>query len=401
MMPLLLPDDDALRMPAHIGRVSVRQRPPACEPGATYVVTGGLGVLGLHAAQYLVNQGARRLILTSRRGLPCRQAWPSVNDPMTRSIIGSIQALERQGVSVVPLALDIADETAVARALNGSALDMPPVRGIVHAAGIFKGGLLERSEREELREVLRAKVTGTMVLDRVFPPGSLDFLVLFSSTGYLGRVSGQASYAAANTFMDGFAKYRSQTGLERTLSIGWMAWERLGMSKTIDLSLREAQANGVDAISVSTALASWQTAMDCGAPYAAVFRTCLDETGGRPLPVLSRLAGMAASSDGEGESQVEPWTLVPPENRLEWFVNDIRALVAAELRCAPDDVAPRRSLIDMGMDSLITVALRIGLKKRYRIEVPPTLIWNHPTVDAISKYVRETVVIDEQLSEVD
>lgn len=358
-----------------------------CSADATYAITGGLGALGLEAAQHLVNLGARRLLLIGRQALPAREHWPLVQAPSLRSAIDRVQTLELQGVTVMSLALDIADEEAVAQALSGSALGLPPIRGIVHAAGVFNGQMIQQLERKVLQETLKAKVQGTLVLEKLFPPGSLEFLVLFSSSGQLARLSGQAAYAAANGFMDGFAKYRGQIDGHRTLSLAWMAWDRLGMSRNIAATLQEARANGLDLLSVANALAAWQAASASQAPYVAVFRLHRGQESGPSLPLLSNLLDIQENSAAQ-QITIDPWAQVPSEQLTQWLIDDIQALIAAELRCAPTDISPRRSLVEKGMDSLITVALRIRLKKRYRIDIPPTLIWNHPTVQAIAHYVR-------------
>lgn len=361
-----------------------------CVPGASYAITGGFGALGLQAAQHLVNQGARRLVLIGRQALPPRSDWPGVQSPQLRLAIAGILALERQGATVVPLTLDVADAVAVSEALSEASLGLPAIRGVVHAAGIFKGGLIERLHRGDLAQVLQAKVAGTLALERAFPPGSLDFLVLFSSCGQLARLSGQASYAAANAFMDGFARYRAALDGQRTLSIAWMAWEQLGMSSNIDATLRECAANGLGALSVRSALTSWQLAQNCGAPYVAAFRVMRSVQLGQPLPVLSRVV-CEATQDTLHETYAVPWSGVPDEQLGQWLVQDIQALIAAELRCAPEDINAQRSLVEKGLDSLLSVSLRGRLKQRYRIDVPPTLIWNHPSVEAIARYVRQAL----------
>lgn len=363
---------------------------PLCNADATYVITGGFGELGLHAAQHLVNQGARRLLLAGRNGLPPRSQWAKEVDPRMRAVIEGILSIERQGVTVVPLVLDVADSLSVREAFTKASLEMPAIRGIVHAAGTFAGGMVETVERSDLHTVLRAKVNGTLALANAFADKELDFFVLFSSSGQLARLSGQVGYAAANSFMDAYARYLTSTG-RKALSIGWMAWDSLGMSRNIEATMTEARANGLDSISVPIALAAWHAAHEAGLNYAAVFRPVRLEEVGIPLPVLSGVLKPFKAQTGEPSSG-SPWALVAQEELKQWFVNDVQALVAAELRCAPSDINPKRSLVDKGLDSLITVALRIRLKKRYRIDIPSTLIWNHPTAEAIASFIESHLV---------
>lgn len=366
------------------------QRALTCDASSTYLITGGLGALGLHAAQHLVDQGARRLILAGRRGLPARNTWASINDPNIRCAIEGVLTLERQGVTVIAAALDIADDDAVSEALLRWSAKMPPIRGVVHAAGAFTSGMILDADRRSLSEVLRAKVGGSLVLDKHFRPGSLDFLVLFSSSGQLARLSGQAYYAAANSFMDGYARYRSRLDSSATQSIAWMAWEQLGMSRNIQTTMREANACGIDSISLATALSSWETATSSAMPYVAVFRTRLSELRDGAIPLLSRLL-VDEVKDQLGDPSVEPWISLAETERASWFADDVKSLVASELRCPLEEVAVGRSLIEQGMDSLITVALRMRIKKRYKVDMSPTLIWNHPTVEALARYVHSEV----------
>ncbi|MDR2309210.1 MAG: SDR family NAD(P)-dependent oxidoreductase [Paucimonas sp.] len=384
----------ALRLQALETAPSSTESRQICRADATYLVTGGLGALGLETARYLVSQGARRLLLASRNGLPARSEWASQTCPQLRSVIERVRALERQGVTVLPLALDVVDEPGMRRALEQALQSLPAIRGVVHAAGQFAGGLVESLQRQTLRTVLQAKVDGTLALARALDHAPLDFFVLYSSSGQFARLSGQAGYASANAFMDAFARHRRSLG-HNTLSLGWMAWDRLGMSRGIDTTLLEARAHGLEGISVPAALMSWQLAQQAEVPYAAVFSAARKEAVDTPLPVLRHV--FAAEQPGACEAAAQtPWAMVPQAQLLPWLIDDIQAQVAAELRCAQADIGPRRSLVEKGLDSLISVALRIRLKKRYRIDIPPTLIWNHPTIEAIAKYVRgQLLSVDE------
>lgn len=193
---------------ARLTPVHRRGSGPRCEPGGTYLITGGTGALGWRVAYWLAGRGATRLVLLSRRTAPPR----GHNDPR--------EALEAAGVTVRIVSADISDRDAVAWALDG--LELPPIRGVVHAAGVVDGQFIHTFDDDSLREVLRPKVFGALVLDELFPAGSLDFFVLFSSARQLLRRPGQVAHAAGNAFLEGMARRRPDV-----LSLAWTSWAEL------------------------------------------------------------------------------------------------------------------------------------------------------------------------------
>lgn len=366
----------------------------ACQADASYLVTGGLGALGLEAAHYLAERGARRLILAGRRGLPARESWAAQEDPGIRRTIERILELERLGVTVVPLQIDITDELEIAEKLSSTALGFPAIRGIVHAAGVFEGGMIGEVERDAMRRVMAPKVTGGLLLHQAFPPGSLDFFIQFSSSGQFARLTGQASYAASNAFLDALARLRNAAGGTRdSLSLGWMAWRGLGMSRSIDATMIEARGRGLDEIDTASALAAWHHAERLPTSYAAIFSPVTVPENAR-LAVLSEALAQLDPEGGEDVSE-EDEIAIPTENRFEWLVSEVRKMVAAELKLDVDGVEVRRSLVDMGVDSLMTVALRVRLRRRFGFEFPPTLLWNSPSVYAIAQFTDQAFGMDE------
>lgn len=361
----------------------------SCHADATYLVTGGFGALGVEAARYLVSKGARRLILAGRHGLPARQMWEDQEDLSIRKIIEFIKDIESSGVTIIPLQVDIADSESVRERLNPALLGLPPIRGIVHTAGVFEGGILGQIERQTLKNVMKAKIDGTMILHRQFPAGSLDFFVQFSSSGQLGRLTGQTCYAAANAFLDGFARYRNTLGISDSISLGWMAWRGMGMSQSIDATMIEARAKGMDAIETTHALSAWQYCSQLSVGYAAIFALTHSQRDAAILPVFSELF---CEMDNPSQEIQTPF-VIPSENRLSWLIEDVRALVAAELNVQTDEVEKKRPLIDMGVDSLMTVSLRVQLRQRYGFEFPPTLLWNNPTVHAIGQFINHQLEV--------
>lgn len=335
--------------------------PTGCRPDGTYLITGGLGALGLEAARWLAGRGARRIVL-ARRGMPPRREW---DDARAEAIRG----IEKAGAAVYVLPADVARAGQLAAALGR--LDLPPVRGVVHAAGVVRDARLAAITREDLAEVMRPKAGGAMALHQLFPPGTLDFLVLFSSSGQFARVTGQAGYAAANSFLDALAESRADA-----VSFGWMAWRGLGMGDANTAGMAEANARGLDGISAEEALTAWRYAERLGSGYYAIARPVASPA--RP-PVLSELI----VSDQAAETSV-------PEPGGD-LAEDLRALVAAELRMRPADVSLGRPLPELGVDSVLLVTLRARLLRRYGVDLPQTILWNKPTIRALADHLAQTL----------
>ena len=176
----------------------------------TYLISGGLGDLGLLIARWIVGQGARRLILLGRTTLPPRPDWRAA-EPGSRLArqITAIRELELLGACVHLASVDVADETALSGFLAAfRAEGWPPIRGVVHAAGVLQDGLLVQLDAAALTAVLRPKVMGGWLLHRLLRDDPLDFFVLFSSAGAILGQPGQGNYAAANAFLDALAHHR-------------------------------------------------------------------------------------------------------------------------------------------------------------------------------------------------
>ncbi|MFF5160729.1 beta-ketoacyl synthase N-terminal-like domain-containing protein [Streptomyces sp. NPDC000348] len=374
--------------------------PLQCSPSGTVLITGGLGALGLEVARWLVDRGARRLLLVGRRGLPDRAEWPAVTDAETRRRIDGVLALEALGVTVRVLALDITDGDQVSAALAPGTLGLPPVRGVVHAAGVVKNALVDKVDLEGLREVMAPKVRGAMVLHRLFPPGDLDFFVMFSSCGQFARLSGQASYAAANSFLDALASHRNGGGHTETVSLGWTAWRGLGMSSDIDTTMFEANSRGLEAVSASEAFRAWSFGDRFRSDYQAVLRVVPTPAHAPRLPVFRDLP-VSGETDGTTGDQLFTTALegLSEQEAREAVTADVREQVAGVLNFDPSEVEIKRPLVELGVDSVMTVALRVRLQRRYGFELPPTILWAKPTVAALSEHVCDSLRPDGEAHE--
>ncbi|MFE9581410.1 beta-ketoacyl synthase N-terminal-like domain-containing protein [Nocardia sp. NPDC006044] len=358
-----------------------------CRPNGTYLITGGLGALGLEAARHLVERGARRLVLIGRRGLPPRSAWDSVPDPAVAAQVAEVVALEAAGATIRVLRLDISDAAATAAALDPGTLDLPPVRGIVHCAGVVSDALVEKTRPTNLDTTMGPKVDGAMVLHRLFPAGTLDFFTMFSSCGQLARLTGQVSYAAANSFLDGLAALRRAQGESGANSIAWAQWIGRGMGETTGkTTILEAESRGLGGITVTEALRSWSYADRFGLPYVAVMRVMPDHT----LPIFAHLSATETGAESAGGGAVD-WTTVPADELTGLVLAETHEQVAAELNLAPDDIAIDRPLLELGVDSVLTVALRVRLHRCFGVDLPPTILWSNPTVRALAELLATEV----------
>ncbi|MEV0599705.1 SDR family NAD(P)-dependent oxidoreductase [Streptomyces sp. NPDC050315] len=360
---------------------------PACRADGTYLVTGGLGALGLHVAQWLADRGARRLVLTGRRPLPPRTAWDSAHDPATAHRIEVVRALEATGVTVRTLAADIADHDRTARLLAPEALGLPPVRGVVHAAGVADNAPLHALDEETVRAVLRPKVDGALVLHRLFPPGSVDFFVLFSSAGQLLRMPGQAAYAAANAFLDALARHRRADGHRDTLALAWTSWHGLGLSVSSDAIDAELHARGTADITAAQALRAWDSAGSPEDGRRAVLRVLPSGPGMERPPYLRELTPDVAVPETPEDNSA--WRQLAGADLRAHLLAEVGRAAADTLRTEPGTVDPHRPLAELGLDSLLSVTLRRTLQERLGTALPAALLWNRPTVTEIAGHLAE------------
>ena len=229
-------------------------------PDKTYLITGGLGALGWTTAQWLVEAGARHLVLVTRRGAtPDRQA--------------QLAALGERGVQVRVDAVDVADAKAVRQLIRNIQADCAPLAGVIHAAGAIADGLLVGQSWPQFQTVMAPKVHGAWNLHSATSDLPLDFFVLFSSVASLLGSPGQGNYGAANGFLDGLAQYRRQLGLP-SQSINWGPWQDEGLATQNEATLQRLQKQGIASLTPTRGLQHLSIVLsqgpDCPPRVAAV-----------------------------------------------------------------------------------------------------------------------------------
>ncbi len=214
--------------------------PSRLREGGVYVVTGGLGGIGLSLAEHLVTRHAAKVVLVGRRELPAdRRAWLVSHDPddATSVALRRIEELERAGGEVLAVSADVSTAAGWRAVLAASDGRFGVVNGVFHTAGVLDDGVVALETLEAAQRVLAPKVEGAKALDVALAERPLDFVVYFSSISAITGLAGQFDYAAANAFLDAYAEERTRRTGQPTFALGWNAWRDVGMAATLASSL--------------------------------------------------------------------------------------------------------------------------------------------------------------------
>ncbi|MEM7269979.1 MAG: SDR family NAD(P)-dependent oxidoreductase, partial [Pseudomonadota bacterium] len=344
---------------------------PTLDADASYLVTGGVGALGLQVAQYLATCGAKHLVLTGRSGI-------STDDQRV-----VLQALEDAGVTVDVVAADIGEEKDVARVLAMA----PRLRGIVHAAGVLDDGMLMQQTPERFRKVASAKVDGAWRLHKQTLDLPLDFFVMFSSVASVMGSPGQSNYASANAFMDGLAHYRRQQGLAAT-TINWGPWADVGMAAS-DVVLQRLMKDGWQPMNASQGcdfISHLLTARDL--PQAAVIPVDWAQFVQRipgasdwsTLALLIPAGGAGALTPSSADAAADRVKAAAPKERVDLISSYLLERIAQTLRVPAADLDEFAELSALGVDSLTAVELRIWVQGDLDVDLAVEQLFTTPSI---------------------
>ncbi|MFI9605535.1 SDR family NAD(P)-dependent oxidoreductase, partial [Streptomyces sp. NPDC052043] len=357
--------------------------PAALRPDGTVLITGGTGGLGALFARHLVAEyGVRRLLLTSRRGMGA---------PGAAELAAELRGL---GVEVTVAACDVADRAALAALLEAVPAEHP-LTAVVHAAGVLDDGTLETLTPERCAAVLRPKADAAWNLHLLTRGLDLASFTLFSSlAGVLGN-AGQGNYAAANAFLDALAARRRAEGRPAT-SLAWGPWGTDGMAGDLDAADLERLARlGVVPLTADAGLALFDAAVGLpGAFVAARLAPPRHPDGAVPhllrglLPRPAR--GAAQASSAPRSALAGRLARLPEAARAQALTDLVREQVADVLgHSGPAGVDPGRPFKESGFDSLTAVELRNRLDAATGLRLPATLVFDHPTPDAVAALLYE------------
>ena len=385
---------DALRHMAraeHIGKVVIQaaahsdatDRGISLREDATYLVTGGLGGLGLKVVRWLADRGARHLVLVGRSGA----------SPQAQT---QLEELEKAGVRAVVRRCDVADREAVAGLLSDIRETMPPLRGIFHLAGLLDDGVLREQTRERFERVMASKVLGAWNLHELSQAERLDWFVLFSSAAALLGSPGQGNYAAANAFLDALAHHRRWQRLP-ALSVNWGSWAEVGMAaRLIEAEGQRWSAAGVGWIEPDRGLHTLEHLMAEDRAQAGVLPIDWPKfferipAGSEPawLAEIAREARTTVSPQDARPALLEELKNVTPAERFDLALNHVRKQAARVLAIDEANLPdPRRTLNELGFDSLTAVefANRVGRSTGQHLN--PAMLFDYPTLESLTRHL--------------
>ncbi len=364
------------------------EAPPAgIVANGTYLITGGLGGLGLSVAQWLVGRGARALVLLGRSS-PAPQA------------LATLDQLRAGGASLLLAQADVADPAALAAVLEDIARTLPPLRGIFHAAGVLDDAALLQLDPARFERVAAPKLAGAWHLHRLTRHLALDHFVLFSSGASLLGSPGQANYAAANAFLDALAQHRRAAGLAG-LSINWGPWAEVGLAaQAADRGERLAY-RGIASMSVAQGLDALGRLIAQPAPQVAVLPLTFRQwrqyyprvAAGSFFSHIAREQEQPAIEQAHGSSIRDTLLATESGERRTALENYLRDLIASVLRLDPARITSEAPFPALGFNSLMAIEFRNQLELRFSLILPTTLIWAYPTITALATHLAEKIGI--------
>jgi acyl transferase domain-containing protein/acyl carrier protein len=368
-------------------------------PRGVYLVTGGLGGIGLTLARYLAETVQARLVLTGRSPLPPREDWDSwlavhAGTDSTSDRIRAVRSLEAAGAEVLVLAADVSDAGAMRGALDHARQRFGRFDGAIHAAGIARGGLMQLTTAEAVQPVLAAKVDGTLILESLLHQDCPDFLLLCSSiNGIIGAV-GAVDYTAANAFLDAFALSRAGRDGCAVISINWDTWQEVGMAVKAwlppDLSLAR-QRSLESSIRPAEGVKAFRQVLGARLPQVAVvprdFRAVLSRPASTATVVKPGEVPPVDTGSMPGHARPEgAGKYTEPETETQRQIVGIWREVLGIQEIGIDD-----NFFALGGHSLLATGVLSRIRSIFGLSLPLRTAFESPTIRGLAEQV-ETVL---------
>jgi acyl transferase domain-containing protein/acyl carrier protein len=376
---------EAVRLPSGADRI---------RPEGVYLITGGLGGIGLTMARYFASFQAR-IALLGRSRLPARdewQTWMDTHAPDDRvSVqIREIRDLEGLGARVLPLAADVSNLDEMRAAIDAIHAQLGPIEGIVHAAGIAGGGLIQTRTAEATESVLAPKVNGTEILHSLIAQDPVEFFVLCSSVNSIIGMVGGVDYTAANAWLDACAA-ANPPGRAAMISIDWDTWREVGMAVNTKVP-REMQAARLatleTAIKPIEGIEVFRRVLAAGLPRMAVVTRDILRAPREPAAAAgdsSALETDATREAGGKFDHVRPELSTPfqaPKTDIEQTIAKIWQEALGQNSVGLDD-----NFFEVGGHSLVATSILSRVRNAFNITLPLRVIFEAPTVRSLAEHV--------------
>jgi NADPH:quinone reductase-like Zn-dependent oxidoreductase/malonyl CoA-acyl carrier protein transacylase/acyl carrier protein len=362
----------------HIGKIVCQMPNPLAPRGdRSYLITGGLGAIGLSTASYLAQLGAGDIVLTSRRE-------PNVEAQKTIEEI-----TERYKCRIHTFSADVGEESDVEKLLERIRAELSPLAGVAHLAGVLDDALLSQQDLDRFRTTLAPKAFGAFHLDRLTRKDKLDFFIVSSSVSSLLGSPGQANYSTANALLDGLVADRKAHGLPAT-GINFGPWGGGGMASS-DAASANISAQGLLPLEPSAALGALAEVVANGTGQAIVLKAnwarAAKVLGSSRPPILDLVLpnSMTEVVDSELLKQLQE---IPVAQRASLITEFLQREVQGFLRLAQPPAATSRFL-DLGTDSLMAVELRNRLHSQFggAFTINATAVFDYPTIGGLGEYL--------------
>ena len=384
-----LPDLEPAPLPA--------SPPASLRSRGVYVITGGLGGIGLVIARHLAETVQARLVLIGRSGVPPRAEWTQwlesrPAEDLTAQRIRALQAIEMAGGEVLVVRADVADRAQLRAALAEARQRFGVIHGAVHAAGIAGGGIIQLKTPEIADPVLQPKVQGTLALAELLADAELDFLLLCSSITAVMGGPGQVDYCGANVFLDAFARSRSGAPGPRVRSVNWDAWQDVGMaaSTRVPAALAARRARELaDAILPGEGVDVFDRVLE--SPLTEVIVSTRD------LPRLIALARQMTEAPAAAASQTTPAAPASGGGRsglptpFRAPTTDLERTIAEvwEELLGIQPIGTQDDFFEAGGHSLLATQVMSRLHQRLGVDVPLRALFEARTIAAFAERVDE------------
>jgi NADPH:quinone reductase-like Zn-dependent oxidoreductase/acyl carrier protein len=349
---------------------------------ASYMITGGLGGLGLSAARWLAERNAGHIVLLGRSGITNAEQKAAVD------------AILAKGTRVSVAKADVSNRAHLEPIFANIAASGMPLRGIIHAAGLLDDGLLTQQTPERFRKVMAPKARGAWLLHELTLELTLDFFVMYSSAAGLLGSPGQGNYAAANTFLDALAHHRTVLGLP-ALSIDWGVFSEVGGAAAQDNRGARMASRGIGSLTPDEGLTALGCLLEGNDSQLAVMLLNLRQWASFNQPAAS--SKMLSQLWAEQETEANPPTgdsaLVDrlanadPRAREALLLEILRAQAGQVLRIPESSLDVEAPFSSLGIDSLMGLELRNRIETVLGIKVPATLVWTFPTVMELARHL--------------